>query len=170
MPEQPETIAMPRPGMSSFGRWLRLIGLLKLAEGALVLGVAIGVLKLLHHDVAATIADWVAAIKIHPLQQLIDQFLAKTGPIDDHRLKELSAGSFVYGAVRIVEGVGLLARLRWAEYLVVIATSLFIPLEIHELLRRATVPKAIVLALNLMIVLYLVAVLDRSKRRQRQSP
>jgi hypothetical protein len=36
------------------------------------------------------------------------------------------------------EGVGLWLRKRWAEWLTVIATSLLVPLELYELVRRAT--------------------------------
>ena len=49
-----------------------------------------------------------------------------------------------------------------------IATSVFLPLEIYELARHFTVTKLVVTAINVLIVWYLVArVRSRSKRFSR---
>jgi uncharacterized membrane protein (DUF2068 family) len=68
----------------------------------------------------------------------------------------IGIAAILYGLLECVEGVGLLLRRRWAEYLVVLATSAFLPLEISEVLRRATPPKALALLVNIAIVVYLV--------------
>ena len=117
---------------------LWVIAAFKLAEGVLILFVAVGLLKMLHHDVAGTVADWISALRIDPHNDHIHWLLARLGVLDDHRLKQISAGSFVYATLRITEGIGLLYRQRWSEYLVVIATGLFIPLEVHEILKHAS--------------------------------
>jgi Predicted membrane protein (DUF2127) len=49
-----------------------------------------------------------------------------------------------------------LIRRRWAEYLVLIATAAFLPIEIDELIHRATFFKAGALLVNLAIVAYLI--------------
>jgi uncharacterized membrane protein (DUF2068 family) len=144
---------------------LWIIAAFKLAEGVLILFVAVGVLKLLHHDVAAVVADWISALRIDPHNEYIHWLFAKLGVLDDHRLKQISAGSFVYAALRITEGIGLLYRQRWAEYLVVIATGLFIPLEIHEILKHASAPRISVFIVNVAVMVYLVANLYRTRRK-----
>ena len=65
-------------------------------------------------------------------------------------------GLLAYGIVQIVEGVGLWGGWRWAEYLATIATSLFIPLEIYELMHKPTALKAMALVINVLVVIYLV--------------
>jgi hypothetical protein len=45
---------------------------------------------------------------------------------------------------------------RWAEYLTVIATGLFVPLEVYELIEGASLLKAAALTVNLVAVGYLV--------------
>ena len=67
-------------------------------------------------------------------------------------------------AVFIVEGVGLLLRRHWAEYLAVIATASFLPLEIYELVERVEVSRALVVVANLAIVVYLVVRLGAERR------
>ena len=144
---------------------LWLIAAFKLLEALLILVVAVGALKLLHRDVGSVVADWITALRIDPQNEHIHWLLSKLGFLDDRRLKEIGAGSFVYAALRLTEGIGLLFRQRWAEYLVVIATGLLIPLEIHEIFRRVSVPRIAVLAINLAVVWYLIINLRRTSDR-----
>lgn len=154
------------------GKTLWIIATFKLVEGVLILIVAVGLLKLLHRDVAGVVADWISALRIDPHNEHIHWLLAKVGVLDDQRLKEISAGSFVYAALRITEGIGLLFRQRWAEYLVVIATGLFIPLEVREILNHVSAPRIAVFALNLAVMAYLAANLYRTRGKESspQSP
>ena len=144
---------------------LRWIGAMRLLEGLLVLVVAIGCLRLLHHDVAAVAARWVAAVRIDPDNKFIHWLLANSEILDDQRLNQISAGSFFYSVLKLTEGAGLLYGRRWAEYLTVIATGVFIPFELYELIHRVTLPRALVFAANLAVVLYLAIHLSRTEPR-----
>ena len=44
----------------------------------------------------------------------------------------------VYGALQLAEGVGLWSLKRWGEYVAVVGTTLFIPLEVYELTEKVT--------------------------------
>lgn len=68
----------------------------------------------------------------------------------------IGIAAVLYGLLECLEGVGLVMRKRWAEYLVVLATSAFLPLEIAEVIHRPTPLKALGTLLNLAIVVYLV--------------
>ena len=144
-------------------RVLPVIGALRLLEGLLVLSMAIGILKLLHRDVATLAADWIAAMRIDPHNEYIHSLLAMLGVLDDHRLKQISAGSFVYAALKLTEGGGLLFSRRWAEYLTVIATGIMIPLEVHELIDHVSLPRVAVFVANVVVVLYLAINLRRTR-------
>ena len=121
----------------------------------------LGALKLLHRDVGAMAMHWVHALRLDPDNRYIHKFLVKVFNVTPRQLKELSAGTFIYAALRLVEGIGLILRKLWAEYLVVIATGIFIPLEIYELMRRFTTIRLAVLLVNVAIVIYLVSGLRR---------
>ena len=45
----------------------------------------------------------------------------------------LTLALVVYALVEVIEGVGLWLLKRWGEYFAVVATSVFLPLEIHDL-------------------------------------
>src|SRR5262245_7183428 len=55
----------------------------------------------------------------------------------------LGTGSVAYAGLFLVEGVGLLMRKVWAEYLTIAITASFIPLEIYELARKPTMPRVV---------------------------
>ena len=82
--------------------------------------------------------------------------------ITPKQLRELSAGTFVYAAIFLTEGTGLVARKHWAEYMTLISTGLFVPLEVYEIYHHFTLLKVAVTVVNVLIVWYLAA---RIKRR-----
>lgn len=61
-----------------------------------------------------------------------------------------------YALIEIVEAFGLWAAKRWAEYLTVVATAAFLPLEIMELTHKVSGFKIATLALNVLAVLYIL--------------
>jgi uncharacterized membrane protein (DUF2068 family) len=142
---------------NSRARGLLLIAIFKLIKGALLIAVGIGALKLLHRDVAEVVGEWVDALRIDPGNRYIHRLLERLWSLDEHKLKEISAGTFFYAALLLTEGFGLLLEKRWAEYFTVIITGSFLPLEVYELVRRATLAKVLLLAFNVAVVWYLVA-------------
>ncbi|MFC5907651.1 DUF2127 domain-containing protein [Streptacidiphilus monticola] len=62
----------------------------------------------------------------------------------------------VYAAIEIVEGFGLWAAKRWAEYLTVVATAAFLPLEGYELHEHVSAVKIVTLVLNTLAVVYIL--------------
>ncbi|MFK4147764.1 DUF2127 domain-containing protein [Streptomyces sp. NPDC004065] len=61
----------------------------------------------------------------------------------------------VYALVELIEAVGLWYARRWAEYLTVVATAAFLPLEIYELTEHVSPVKITTLVLNVVAVLYI---------------
>lgn len=71
-------------------------------------------------------------------------------------LHEVGAALLAYGLLEGVEAVGLWFAKRWAEYLTFIATTLFLPLEVYKLAHRVTWFRIFALAVNLLILVYLL--------------
>jgi uncharacterized membrane protein (DUF2068 family) len=142
--------------------WLLLIGLFKLVKGVSLLIIAFGLLRLLHRDVAEVTQHWIEVLRVDPDNRFIHGALMKIFNVTPKQLKELSAGTLVYAAIFLTEGTGLLLRKHWAEYMTLISTGLFIPLEIYEIHRHFTMLKLAVTVVNVLIVWYLAM---RIKRR-----
>ncbi len=58
--------------------------------------------------------------------------------------------------LELVEGIGLWRLKRWGEYFAVVATSIFLPLEVRDLLVGITLTRAGALIINVAAVLYLL--------------
>lgn len=100
-----------------------------------------------------------------PLAKALDLNINNSPTIERiHRLLETDPGTlawiavalFAYAGIQVAEGVGLWSLKRWGEYLAVVATSAFLPLEVYELLERVTVLRLGAFAVNLALVTYLV--------------
>lgn len=136
---------------------LLAIGIFKLIKGLLLVVVGIGVLKLVHHDIVEVLTRWVAAVHVDPDDKYFQMVLMKVGFANDRKLREVGAGTFFYAALFLTEGLGLVLRKTWAEYFTIIVTGSFIPLEIYLIVHHFTWARVGATAVNMGIVLYLVA-------------
>jgi uncharacterized membrane protein (DUF2068 family) len=132
-----------------------LIGVFRLAKAALltVLGTA-SLLGLPPGAVHAMVEvmHWTGGLVGH---ETIRRALIRILSLDQATLHRLALAFFLYAVVFTVEGAGLVMRKRWAEWLTVVVTTSFIPLEVYELVHRPRLAKAIALALNVVIAGYL---------------
>ncbi|MFN2592243.1 MAG: DUF2127 domain-containing protein [Candidatus Dormibacteria bacterium] len=141
---------------------IRLITVERFVKGAVLLVGGLALLVVSNHgDTVPRIAgDLQNELNLSPGRGVLRQVYATTiirfGNYSRLHEDAVAAGAMLYGALEVFEGVGLLLRRRWAEYLVLVATAAFLPLEIGELLHSATPLKAAALILNIVIILYLV--------------
>jgi uncharacterized membrane protein (DUF2068 family) len=156
----------PRTGPAATSRGLRLIAVFKLFKGLVLFAVGIGAVKLLHKDLAFEVERWADILRVDPNNRYIHRLLERLSILDAHKLRELSVGTFLYSALALTEGVGLLLGKRWAEYFTIIVTASFIPLEVYELAKRVSSPKLVVLLLNVAVVVYLMIELARNRRNR----
>jgi uncharacterized membrane protein (DUF2068 family) len=146
---------------------LRLIALFRLGKALVLLAAAVGVLKLLDPGVAHRVEVWLAALPFvdrHPQWHSAARRLTDASP---KRLEIVAAVAAGYAVLFAVEGVGLWRREVWAEYLTIVATTSFVPVEVYELTRGFTPIRLGALIANLAIVAYLVWRRLRARRHER---
>ena len=120
-------------------RWLIAIGVLKLLKAVLFVSMGFGVIRLLHKDIADVLLRAVTALRFDPENRFVNVLLEKSALLSPHRLKEISFAIFLYAALDIIEGTGLVLEKVWAEYFTLILTGSFLPWEIYEIIRHVTV-------------------------------
>jgi uncharacterized membrane protein (DUF2068 family) len=76
--------------------------------------------------------------------------------LNSRTLSYLALGLAVYALIELVEAVGLWMGKRWGEYFAMVATSIFLPYEIYDLTVKVTWLRLAALAINLLLVIYLV--------------
>jgi uncharacterized membrane protein (DUF2068 family) len=147
-------------------RLLPWIAAERTARGLLL--IAAGIYLLAHTGSNfGSIANHLArTIELDPHRPFIRHIVARLGRLRRHEIAVFGAAALAYGGLELVEGGGLFLRKRWAEWLTVVATTLLIPLELYELVRKPSALKGAGLIVNILIVLYLVRVVRRREQRQ----
>lgn len=143
------------PGNPKHDTGVFLIVLFKGLLGVLYVGLAIGVFSFMNQDLGELAYRLVDTFNLDPDNRFIDAALTLIPSITPQLLKQIAIGTFLYGSLELVQAIGLWYRQIWAEWLVIGATILLIPFEVHEIVRHATPIKFGVLVLNVVIVFYL---------------
>jgi uncharacterized membrane protein (DUF2068 family) len=126
----------------------------------------VGAVYLSRDGALDTFGRWIAGLPLHPGARWVDEPLAALLAMNPHTLRAVGLGTFVYAAIFTTEGVGLLLARHWAEYLAVVATASFLPLEAYEAIRRPGASRVVIVVANLAIVVYLLVRLRAEARRR----
>ena len=141
---------------SKQGGLLRLIAVFKLLKAALLIVAGIGILRMMHGDIANVLEHWVMRLGLDPGNRYIDRLLAGATNLPPHKIGEFGAGSLIYAGLFLTEGIGLWLQKRWGEWATVIITGSGIPLEVYEIHRHLSALKIVVLVINVAVVGYLI--------------
>jgi uncharacterized membrane protein (DUF2068 family) len=144
---------------------LRLLAAERLIRAVVLLALAYGVLRFRgsQQSLRETFQRALPAAK--PLENALhvnltdSAFVARVQSVlssKPHTLTLIAIALLAYGALQLVEGVGLWLLKRWGEYVAAVGTSVFLPLEVHELLNKVTVIRVGALVINLAAIAYLV--------------
>ena len=136
---------------------LRTVAALECTKGLLVAVLGCGLISLSRHDVdfADLALSLLYGLHISPVQHLSQAFLDAAARLDDANLKLVAVGAAAYSMLRFLEAYGLWNGRVWAEWFALVSGAAYLPLEIYGLFRRSTPVRWVVLAVNVLIVLYM---------------
>jgi len=149
---------------------LRWIGAYKLLKAAIAIFLGVLALRLTHHDLGEVLVLWLRRIRLDPDSHFAHLLRARVLKVRNQQLRMVGAGFFGYALVAIAEGVGLIMRQWWAEWLTVVTTAGFIPFEIYELVRSFTLFRVLIVVLNALVVWYLIYRIREDKREMSSPP
>jgi uncharacterized membrane protein (DUF2068 family) len=96
------------------------------------------------------------AVGVHVDQLALVRDLQKALATQPSRLTLIAVLLAVYAAIEAVEAIGLWLLARWGEYFAAVATAVFLPLEVRDLLRGVTPTRAGAFAINIAAVIHLL--------------
>jgi uncharacterized membrane protein (DUF2068 family) len=143
---------------------LRIVALFEVAKGLLVVLVGFGLLALIHKDLHSAAEKLVRHFHLNPASHYPRIFTDAAQHVTDRYLWTMAFSALLYSVVRFVEAYGLWHQRRWAEWFGLLTGAMYIPIELLEMIRRATWANATVFVINACIVGYLAYVLWRSRR------
>jgi uncharacterized membrane protein (DUF2068 family) len=144
---------------------LRLLAVERGIRGVLLVALAYGIYKFegVEGSLQRVFDDYLP--RLTPVARHAGVDLQSTGPVhliqkalstDPHTLTLLSLGVLAYGALELLEAVGLWLMRRWGEYVAVVGTAVFIPVEVYELVEQVTWLRVGALLLNVFAVAYIM--------------
>lgn len=146
---------------------LAVIAVFKVMKGLLLLLFGLGLLELMHAEIATLFSLLIEALHLNADSRLIHALVLKVDALQPHSVLVAGFVSLVYAGMLLAEGIGLWLEFTWAAYLTVVSTSLLLPFELYEVIEQVSMLRVVVLLLNLIIVLYLVSQLKRHTLRSR---
>jgi uncharacterized membrane protein (DUF2068 family) len=145
---------------------LRTVALVEALKGALALVGAYVFIRMIRHDVdfGEAAEHILFFFHINPTRHLSHQFLDAVDKLSSTSIGMIGGIAIAYAALRFLEGYGLWRQRVWAEWLAIGSGCLYIPVEVWKLIRRPNELHWIVLAINILVVLYIAWVrLDEIK-------
>jgi len=149
---------------SGLRKSLDIVAALEAAKGTIVLLAGFGLLGLLHRDLHALSGDIVAHLHLNPAKKYPHIFIDLFSSLNDQRLWLMAGMALLYSTIRLVEAYGLWKQKTWAEWLALLGGCIYLPLEVYEIWRKATVLHISALVVNLVIVLLVAKVLLQKRR------
>jgi uncharacterized membrane protein (DUF2068 family) len=146
-----------------------LIAAFKLGQALLFVAIGVGALQLLHKDVGDLLGRLADHLRFNPESKFINFILDQAALLDDRLLRRIGEVGFIYAGLDLVEGIGLYLEKVWAEYLTLAITASFLPLELFEVFRRITPVRVGLLAVNALVLLYLLKLVAERGRRAHHS-
>jgi uncharacterized membrane protein (DUF2068 family) len=146
---------------------LAVIAVFKVVKGVLLLLVGLGLLKLVHAEIATLFSLLIEALHLNADSRLIHALVLKVDALQPNSVLLGGLVSLGYAGMLLVEGIGLWLEFTWAAYLTVVSTSLLLPFELYEVIEQVSILRIGVLLLNLVIGAYLVSQLRRHTLRTR---
>ena len=145
---------------------LRTVAVIEGAKGLLVLAVGLGLLSLIHRDAQRLAEEVVRLFRLNPASHYPQIFIQAAAALTEHRLWLLAAGAMSYAVLRLIEAYGLWRARRWAEWFGIVSGGIYVPIELYQLFRGVTWAKVLLLAINTVVVAYLIVDL-RSREHSR---
>jgi uncharacterized membrane protein (DUF2068 family) len=104
----------------------------------------------------------------NPPQLAIHYLVSNLEFISKAMVIRVAVATVAYALVESVEAIGLALRQWWAEWLVILVTVSFIPVEVYEIASRPNPLKAGTLLANILILWYLLKrLLDKRAQERR---
>jgi uncharacterized membrane protein (DUF2068 family) len=136
---------------------LRAIATLEALKGIVVLLLGLALI-FVHRHVEDFTESLLFHLHIDTNRRIGHALMSAASKVSDARLLTILLAATSYALVRFVEGWGLWHRRVWAEWFALLSGTLYLPWEIIRIAERADWERITVLAVNIVIILYMLVI------------
>ena len=133
---------------------------IEITKGVFVMIAAAALAALLHrdYDLQQAAVSVLGFLHIDPERRYAELFVKAAGRVTDLNVLTVLGISAAYTSLRFVEGYGLWRGRIWAEWLALFSGAIYLPIEIWELVKKATPLHWAFLFTNLLVLAYIAYV------------
>jgi uncharacterized membrane protein (DUF2068 family) len=144
------------PNLTQQRSAFQAIAIFEATKGLAALAGLVGVLDLLHRDVHSVVMALIGRFSLDPEAHYPSLLLhyADLLPNADVRMLVLLGSAYI--TLRFLEATGLWLGKAWGEYLGALSGGIYIPFELMHFMHEPSLVNAAIVALNALIVSYLV--------------
>jgi len=155
----------PRINDPAHIKGVRTVATIEFTKGMVVILAALGVFSMRHKDIWGIAESFLEFFHVNPLNHYVGVFINLVYRVSDVRLWKIAVVATVYVMLRFIEAYGLWYLRPWAEWLAIASGAVYIPFEAADLIRRPNWFPLLVLGINVLIVLYMLALrLEAAKK------
>lgn len=163
-------IPHPTLGDTAHVKGVRTVATIEFVKGILVVMAGLGAFSMRHKDIWGIAESLLESFHVNPNHAYVGVFIDLVYRVSDWRLWKIAVVAAIYVTLRFIEAYGLWYVRPWAEWLAMASGAMYIPFEAADLIRRPTWFRLAVLAINLLIVFYMLMLrLEARKKRQPKS-
>lgn len=131
----------------------------KLGKGLLFAGIALALYLLSDNNLPADYQNALDKLNhylhVNPEKRFWVDLAAKVDALTERAMVHAAIGTLIYSLFALVEGVGLMFRIKWAGWLSIGEAAFFIPIEVFELVHNFRLVVFFIMVCNIFIVWYL---------------
>ena len=125
-------------------------------KGTLALAAAFGFLRYAEGQVEGFIESSLIRFRFNPEHREFQSLLEAAARVDSLSARVVLAFALLYSIFRYVEAYGLWKKRAWGEWIAILSTGIYVPLEIWELGRGFAWFKLIVTVANVAVFVFLI--------------
>jgi uncharacterized membrane protein (DUF2068 family) len=157
--------ALDRRHFSKASVVLRTIAMFEAIKAAISLLLGCGLFHLMHKNLDDITGRVVQVLHVNPEGMLSNLLFELASHSSDRNLWVLALGALAYASVIATQAFGLWREREWAQWLSLLSTALYLPLELYWMLRHPGWLKCDVLVINIVIVLFMFSLRVNGRSR-----
>ncbi len=135
---------------------LYVIIAIKMLKGLMLLLIGLGVMVLVGQNLDQRFDDVLRWVHFDPEKKFFAELGDKLQKVTPAKLRGVAIGTMLYSVFSLVEGIGLIFRVRWIGWVVIGESLFFIPIEVYDLMGGFSNIVFVILLINVFIVWYLL--------------
>lgn len=148
---------------------VRTVATVEFTKGLIVVLAGLGIFSIRHKDIWGVAESFLEFFHVNPYHHYVGVFIDLISRISDIRLWKIAVVASVYAVLRFIEAYGLWYAMPWAEWLAFVSGAIYIPFEVADLIHRPTWIRLAIVAVNGLVVMYMLHLRVQAIERKRTS-